>query len=60
VVRKYNGEWIPADGPLPFELSGWRAHAGSKEYQGTLTKENEIVTASPYGSFETRIGHTAE
>lgn len=60
VVRKYNGEWIPADGPLPFVLSGWRAHVGSKEYQGTLTKENEIVTASPYGSFETRIGHTAD
>lgn len=60
VVRKYNGEWIPADGSLPFVLSGWRAHVGSKEYEGTLTKENEIVTASPYGSYETRISHPAE
>ncbi|WP_172797829.1 hypothetical protein [Longilinea arvoryzae] len=60
VVRKYNGEWIPADGPLPFILSGWRAHFGSKEYEGTLTKDNEIVTASVYGSFETRISHPVE
>jgi LysM repeat protein len=60
IVRKYNGEWIPADGPLPFTLSGWRAHFGSKEYEGTLTKENEIVTASPYGSYETRISYTAD
>ncbi len=27
IARKYNGEWIPADGPLPFVLSGWTAHA---------------------------------
>ena len=60
IVRKYNGEWIPADGPLPFVLSGWRAHEGSKEYDGTLTKDNEIVTASPYGSFETRISHPVD
>ena len=24
-VRKYNGEWIAADGPLSFNLSGWTA-----------------------------------
>jgi len=29
-VRKYNGEWIPADGPIPFVLSGWTVHAGSQ------------------------------
>lgn len=36
MARKYNGEWIAADGPLPFELGGWRAIAGAKIYQGKL------------------------
>jgi len=55
IARKYNGEWILADGPVPFVLSGWRAHAGSEPYKGTLTKGDQIVTACQCGSFETRI-----
>jgi LasA protease len=50
VARKYNGEWIPADGPLPFRLSGWTAHFGERAYQGSLTKEGAIVRASPGGA----------
>ncbi|HJS29943.1 MAG TPA: hypothetical protein VJ768_10000, partial [Anaerolineales bacterium] len=38
IARKYNGEWILADGPLPFNLDGWIAHAGPRPYDGTLTK----------------------
>lgn len=37
VARRFNGEWIPADGAMPFVLSGWTAHAGSEPYKGTLT-----------------------
>jgi len=55
IARKYNGEWIPADGPLPFVLSGWTAHAGSAPYLGTITRNDEIVTASVVGSYESRI-----
>ena len=44
-ARKYNGEWVTADGPLPFVLSGWTAVAGDKPYQGTLVKGNKIITA---------------
>jgi LasA protease len=36
VVRRFNGEWIPVEGPLPFVLSGWVAHNGSEPYLGTL------------------------
>ncbi len=54
-ARKYNGEWILADGPLPFTLSGWRAHAGPKEYDGTLTRNGKTVTACTCGSNETKI-----
>jgi murein DD-endopeptidase MepM/ murein hydrolase activator NlpD len=55
IARKYNGEWILADGPLPFELSGWVASAGSKPYQGALTKDDEIVLACPCATQETLI-----
>ena len=55
IARKYNGEWILADGPLPFVLDGWQAHAGDAPYLGTLEKDGQIVQASQYGSFESRI-----
>ncbi len=54
-VRKYNGEWVLADGPLPFELSGWVARAGSKPYQGALVKGDQVVLACPCASQETLI-----
>ena len=38
IARKYNGEWILADGPLAFTLEGWVAHNGSQAYKGTLTR----------------------
>jgi len=55
IARKYNGEWILAAGPMPFNLSGWVAHAGEAAYLGTLTKEDKTCTANVYGSFETNI-----
>ncbi len=45
VSRKFNGEWIPADGPLAFNMEGWVAHNGARAYEGTLTKGNLTVTA---------------
>lgn len=55
IARKYNGEWIPADGPLPFVLSGWQAHAGTNVYEGTLTRDGETVFSSIYGSHESLV-----
>jgi murein DD-endopeptidase MepM/ murein hydrolase activator NlpD len=49
IARKYNGEWIAADGPLPFLMSGWEAFAGQKIYLGGLKKGNQQVVASPVG-----------
>lgn len=49
IARKYNGEWLLADGPLPFVLSGWQVFAGEKNYQGELRKDNQVVVASPVG-----------
>lgn len=49
IARKYNGEWIAADGPLPFVLSGWVAYAGKKDYLGELKKGDQVAVASPVG-----------
>jgi LasA protease len=46
IARKFNGEWIPASGIIPFNLDGWIAQKGRVEYQGTLTRYTETVTAS--------------
>lgn len=45
VSRKYNGEWIPADGPLAFIMEDWVAHNGTRAYLGTLTKGSLTVEA---------------
>jgi LysM repeat protein len=48
IVRKYNGEWIPAEGwggVMAFNFEGWIAHNGSQEYLGTLTRGSRTVTA---------------
>jgi len=47
IARKYNGEWIPAGGTLPFNLEGWVVHEGEEIYQGTLTLFSQLVVASP-------------
>ncbi|HSB66594.1 MAG TPA: LysM peptidoglycan-binding domain-containing protein [Anaerolineales bacterium] len=50
LARKYNGEWLAADEPLPMVLSGWVAHQGKLSYEGTLEKDGHIVSARPDGS----------
>jgi len=44
-ARKFNGEWVTADGPIPFVMSGWRVVAGSAPYKGQLVKGDQVVTA---------------
>ena len=45
VARKFNGEWVLADGAVPLLLGGWAAHDGLRAYQGTLTKGGLKVDA---------------
>ena len=47
IARKYNGEWMVADSPVPFNMDGWITHNGSEAYAGTLSRDGFIVTASP-------------
>jgi murein DD-endopeptidase MepM/ murein hydrolase activator NlpD len=55
IARKFNGEWILADGPMAFNLEGWVAHAGSIAYQGTLTRGALIVTACDCSNLGSQI-----
>jgi hypothetical protein len=55
VSRKYNGEWIPADGPIAFSMQGWVAHNGPRAYAGTLTKGSLSVTACECGDLYSQI-----
>jgi hypothetical protein len=45
MARKFNGEWILADGPLAFDLEGWIVHSSGTAYLGTLTRFAQTVTA---------------
>ncbi|HJQ15092.1 MAG TPA: LysM peptidoglycan-binding domain-containing protein [Anaerolineales bacterium] len=55
IARKYNGEWILADGPLAFNLEGWIAHNGSREYKGTLTRGGAVITACECSDYQSQI-----
>lgn len=55
MARRYNGEWVPADGPLPFTLSGWVARAANIAYEGWLIREGEYIYANTAGTIETQI-----
>jgi len=45
LARKYNGEWIAADGPMPFNLDGWISSGGGREYDGYLTRGDQTIEA---------------
>jgi LasA protease len=55
IARKFNGEWMLADGPVPFIMDSWVAHNGAAPYKGTLTNGDKTIEASTSGSYETRI-----
>ena len=45
IARRYNGEWIPADGSLPFNLDGWISVGAEQEYYGYLKKNGQVLEA---------------
>ena len=46
LARKYNGEWIPADGRLPFTLSGWASSGNGLEYDGFFKRGSKLLEAA--------------
>jgi LasA protease len=45
VARRYNGEWIPADGSIPFNLDGWISEGYGSVYNGYLRRNEQVVEA---------------
>ena len=45
LARRYNGEWIPADGNIPFNLDGWVSSGNGTEYDGYLTRGTTVIEA---------------
>ena len=60
IARKYNGEWIAADGPLPFTMSGWVAHKGFRPYEGVLARGLQTVVANSLSPAAALISREAE
>ena len=55
ISRKYNGEWISAGGPVPFNLGGWEVSAGAAPYEGTLTRDSVTIRANALGTASTLV-----
>ena len=56
IARRYNGEWIAADGDLPFVMDGWVPVGYGVEYNGYLVKGDQTLEAlngrSPLNAIE--------
>ena len=55
IARKYNGEWIAAEGPLAFNLEGWVAQNGDAAYKGYLKRFSQVVTACDCSNAESQL-----
>lgn len=44
-ARRYNGEWISADGTLPFNLEGWVSSGNGIEYDGYFERGSQSIEA---------------
>ncbi len=57
IVRKYNGEWIAADGSLPFIMGGWVSSGNGTEYDGYLKRGPSRLEAAEGISDQNQISH---
>jgi murein DD-endopeptidase MepM/ murein hydrolase activator NlpD len=55
LARRYNGEWIPADQDLPFNLEGWISVGTGVEYNGKLIRNGVAVVALDHVAAENQI-----
>lgn len=55
VARKYNGEWILADGPLAFNMEGWVVQNGRQAYDGSMSRFSQIILSSLVSEAKSQI-----
>lgn len=58
IARKYNGEWMTVDGPIPFVLESWQVKLGSRPYEGTLERFEKVIIACDCANQETNLQAT--
>ncbi len=55
IARRFNGEWMAAGGPVPFNLGGWIAYSTGAYRRGYLERDGQRVIASMYGGAKAQI-----
>lgn len=45
IARRYNGEWIDADGDIPFIMDGYQAESSGIAYNGLLERNGAYIEA---------------
>jgi LasA protease len=45
LARRYNGEWIPASGSIPFNMDGWVSNSSGILYDGLLVRDGQSIEA---------------
>lgn len=55
LARKYNGEWILAEGLLAFNLEGWQTHNGAEPYQGSLVRFTQTIIACECSNKDSQV-----
>lgn len=57
IARRYNGEWIPADQNIPFNLGGWVSQGYGALYQGSLSNGHQTIQAEDHRTEVNLIEH---
>jgi len=60
IARKFNGEWIAADGPVPFVMDGWVVKAGYRPFEGALVRDGITISANIFSPSSTFISRDAQ
>ena len=55
IARKFNGVWISADGPIPFNLQGWISTGTGQEYDGFISNGSRTIEALNSANEENQI-----
>ena len=56
IARKFRGEWIAADGLLPFVMDGWVSAGDGTAYSGTLHKDEDTIESCECRNETNQIG----
>jgi murein DD-endopeptidase MepM/ murein hydrolase activator NlpD len=60
IARKYNGEWLPAAGALPFIMENWVPYEDEVIYFGTLSKQGQTIIACACSDANSAIRSNAD